>query len=185
MMRRFGHYLQYHDFAHGFRRGAGLAVAALLLTACAAPHEKSLPAAAPASAFAAQLTADQREAAVAHALLLVNTPYTWGGNTPQSGFDCSGLVHYVFDAATQGRQSLPRTTAQWAADTRLIADNQLQRGDLVFFNTSGKPHSHMGIYVGDGQFVHAPSSGGVVHKSSLSNPYFKPRYEGARRVLQQ
>ncbi|MDO5290646.1 MAG: C40 family peptidase [Pseudomonadota bacterium] len=127
-----------------------------------------------------------REASVAQAMLLVNTPYRYGGNTPEGGFDCSGLVHYVFGQLAQGTPAasrLPRSTAQWAAVTVPVDEGRLQRGDLVFFNTTGRPFSHMGIYVGAGQFVHAPSSGGTVRKDSVDSRYFGPRYQGARRVF--
>ncbi len=128
-----------------------------------------------------------REEAVARAMLLINTPYTYGGNTPRGGFDCSGLVHYVFsevvaDAPRDARR-LPRSTAQWAAATVPVDEAALQRGDLVFFNTSGATFSHMGIFVGAGQFVHAPSSGGTVRKDLVASRYFGPRYMGARRVF--
>lgn len=123
-----------------------------------------------------------REAAVARAMLVVNTPYRWGGNTPDGGFDCSGLVHYVF-SDLRGANRLPRSTAQWAAATVPVDEARLQRGDLVFFNTSGAPFSHMGIYVGQGQFVHAPSSGGTVRKERVASRYFAARYQGGRRVF--
>lgn len=125
----------------------------------------------------------EREAAVAQAMLLVNTPYTYGGNTPQGGFDCSGLIQYVFNQLTDGARRLPRSTAQWAAASVPVAEAQLQRGDLVFFNTSGTPFSHMGLYVGGEQFVHAPSTGGMVRKAALTERYFATRYLGARRVF--
>ncbi len=115
-------------------------------------------------------------------MLVVNTPYRWGGNTPDGGFDCSGLVHYVF-SDLRGASRLPRSTAQWAAVTVPVDEARLQRGDLVFFNTSGAPFSHMGIYVGQGQFVHAPSSGGTVRKERVTSRYFAPRYQGGRRVF--
>jgi cell wall-associated NlpC family hydrolase len=124
----------------------------------------------------------ERELAVAQAMLLVNTPYTYGGNTPQGGFDCSGLIYYVFQHVT-GDRRLPRTTAQWADATVPVSNRQAERGDLVFFNTTGRPFSHMGLFVGDGEFVHAPSTGGMVHKTRLSNPYFARRYQGARRAF--
>ena len=117
------------------------------------------------------------------AISLVGTPYVWGGNTPESGFDCSGLVHYVFGQVAAGSARLPRSTAQWAAVTVPVDEAALQRGDLVFFNTSGAPFSHMGIYVGGGQFVHAPSSGGTVRKDAVNSRYFGPRYLGGRRVF--
>ena len=125
----------------------------------------------------------RREAVVANAMLLINTPYKWGGNTPEGGFDCSGLVHYVFDRVMGGGHALPRTTAAWAHATTPIKDAQMEPGDLVFFNTSGRRFSHMGILIGERNFVHAPSSGGKVRKSSLDNRYFAKRYLGARRVF--
>ena len=123
----------------------------------------------------------EREAAVAQAMLLVNTPYTYGGNTPRGGFDCSGLIQYVIRQVS-GENRLPRSTAQWAAASVPVPDDEMQRGDLVFFNT-GAPFSHMGLYVGGEQFVHAPSTGGTVRKVSLDNRYFAARYMGARRVF--
>jgi cell wall-associated NlpC family hydrolase len=124
-----------------------------------------------------------REACVAQAMLLVNTPYRYGGNTPEGGFDCSGLVHYVFGQVAARGARLPRSTAQWAAATLPVDEARLQRGDLVFFNTSGAAFSHMGIYVGGGQFVHAPSTGGTVRKDAVSGRYFGPRYLGGRTVF--
>lgn len=124
----------------------------------------------------------EREVAVAQAMLLVNTPYTYGGNTPQGGFDCSGLIYYVFQHVT-GDRRLPRSTAQWAAATVPVGNQQLERGDLVFFNTNGRPFSHMGLFVGGNEFVHAPSTGGTVRRTSLSNVYFARRYLGARSAF--
>jgi len=107
------------------------------------------------------------------ALGLVGTPYRYGGNTPASGFDCSGLIGYVFRQAAG--ISLPRTTG---------GRNALEVGDLVFFATNGgKKVSHAGIYSGDGRFVHAPSSGGTVRMDYLSDSYWSKRYLGANRVL--
>ncbi|NLF02784.1 MAG: C40 family peptidase, partial [Anaerolineales bacterium] len=103
--------------------------------------------------------------------------------TPEGGFDCSGLVHYVYGQVVGGAVRLPRSTAQWAAATTPVGESALQRGDLVFFNTTGTPFSHMGIYVGGDQFVHAPSTGGTVRRDSLNNRYFAPRYLGARSVF--
>lgn len=125
---------------------------------------------------------DERNVAVAQAMLLVNTPYTYGGNTPQGGFDCSGLISYVFLHVTRDRR-LPRTTAQWAAATAPVGNRPPEPGDLVFFNTTGRPNSHMGLYVGRNEFVHAPATGGRVHQTSLSNIYFARRYDGARSAF--
>jgi cell wall-associated NlpC family hydrolase len=135
----------------------------------------------PPSSTPLDLDPSAREAVLAQALLLVNTPYRYGGNSPEGGFDCSGLVGYVFaQSAPEAAWRLPRSTAQWAAVT--VPIDEPQRGDLVFFNT-GAPFSHMGVYVGDGQFVHAPSSGGQVRKDSLQSRYFGTHYQGARRAF--
>ena len=92
-------------------------------------------------------------------------------------------MHYVFGQVAAGGARLPRSTAQWAAVTVPVDEGALQRGDLVFFNTGGALFSHMGIYVGGGPFVHAPSTGGTVRKDSVSSRYFGPRYLGGRRVF--
>lgn len=117
------------------------------------------------------------------AISLVGTPYHWGGNTPESGFDCSGLIGYVYrDVAGI---SLPRTTRElMAMATPKIERNALAAGDLLFFATgNSRSVSHAGIYVGDGRFVHAPSKGGTVRLDQLSDRYWDKSYLGARRVL--
>nr|WP_298144092.1 C40 family peptidase [uncultured Pseudomonas sp.] len=117
------------------------------------------------------------------ALGLVGTPYHYGGNTPAGGFDCSGLIGYVYRDAAGIR--LPRSTRELIAMRAPNIDrNQLQSGDLLFFATSGgRKVSHAGIYVGDGRFVHAPSSGGTVRLDSLSNSYWQRAYLNAKRVF--
>ena len=129
-----------------------------------------------------QLSPAYREAAVARAMLAINTPYTYGGNTLEGGFDCSGLVQYAFTGL--GARGLPRSTLQWASASLPLADvDRLQRGDLVFFNTSGRSFSHMGIHVGNRRFVHAPSSGGTVRIDRVDSSYFGPRFDGGRSVF--
>lgn len=117
------------------------------------------------------------------ALGLVGTPYRWGGNTPDSGFDCSGLIGFVYrDAA---HIALPRTTRDLVVMRAPNVDKaQLQSGDLVFFATEGLQVSHAGIYVGEGRFVHAPATGGTVRLDYLNNPYWARTYRDAKRVLQ-
>lgn len=115
------------------------------------------------------------------AIGLIGTPYKWGGNTPAGGFDCSGLVVYVLDKSRQ--KKLPRTTFDMAKIGFSLEDKPPSPGDLVFFNTMGQSHSHVGIYVGKGRFVHAPSTGGTVRVDEIRNPYWAQRYTESRRVV--
>ena len=111
----------------------------------------------------------------------VGTPYRYGGNTPEGGFDCSGLVDYVFRDMLDLR--LPRTSRELAAyQGPRIPTDRLAAADLVFFGSSGSV-SHVGIYVGEGRFVHAPSTGGTVRLDRLDGPYWRDHYSGAKRVL--
>ncbi len=114
------------------------------------------------------------------AIGLIGTPYRWGGNNPEGGFDCSGLIAYVF-ASTRGK-NIPRTTVEMPRVSALVEDTPLAPGDLVFFNTLGTPYSHVGIYVGKGRFVHAPNSGGTVRLEELQKPYWSSRFTEARRI---
>lgn len=115
------------------------------------------------------------------AIGLVGTPYRFGGNTPEGGFDCSGLVDYVFRDIVG--LVLPRTTRELIdLDAPKVQREDLQPGDLVFFDPAGRV-SHVGIYVGQGRFVHAPSRGGTVRLDQLDNAYWVKHYAGAKRVL--
>lgn len=115
------------------------------------------------------------------AISLVGTPYRYGGNTPAGGFDCSGLIGYVFRQAAA--LSLPRTTRELQAMRgRDVRRSQLASGDLVFFGSRGRVN-HAGIYVGEGRFVHAPSSGGTVRLDALDGHYWRDHYLGAKRIL--
>jgi cell wall-associated NlpC family hydrolase len=115
------------------------------------------------------------------AIGLVGVPYRWGGNTPESGFDCSGLVNFVF--RDMGRINLPRTAHDIAAlPIPAVHDNRLAPGDLLFFGEASVVN-HVGIYVGQGRFVHAPNSGGTVRMDDLNGYYWREHYLGARRVL--
>ena len=120
-------------------------------------------------------------AVLIRAISLVGTPYKWGGNSPEGGFDCSGLVGYVYRDMLDMR--LPRTTSELIQlQGPRIRPEQLVGGDLVFFGSGGKV-SHVGIYVGEGRFVHAPSSGGTVRLDRLDGPWWRDHYSGARRLL--
>ena len=118
---------------------------------------------------------------VLFALGLLDTGYQFGGRNPEAGLDCSGMVAWIVESISG--QRLPHNAAQIAQRTRPIAVSQLQAGDLVFFNTLKRRHSHMGIYIGDGRFVHAPSSKGRVRVERLDNRYFAPRIDGARTLI--
>ena len=116
------------------------------------------------------------------AIGLVGTPYRWGGNTPQSGFDCSGLVDYVF--RTSANVVLPRHSGDIAdVDAPRIKPDRLAPGDLLFF---GSRHhvNHVAIYVGEGRFVHAPNRGGTVRLDELDGAYWRTHFLYAKRVLQ-
>ena len=121
-----------------------------------------------------------REEISIQAMSLVGIPYRWGGNTPESGFDCSGLVRYVVARAAD--VNLPRTTADISQRGASVAPDEVAPGDLIFFNTTGRAHSHVGIYVGKLRFVNAPSTGGTVRLDYLTNPYWAKRFDGIRRV---
>lgn len=105
---------------------------------------------------------------------MLGTPYRAGGASPR-GFDCSGFVRYSFNEAGI---HIPRTSAQQYTQSQKISQQELQPGDLVFFNIRGRKISHVGIYLGQGQFIHAPSSGKAVSIDSLNNPYWKARIRG-------
>ncbi len=114
------------------------------------------------------------------AMSLVGINYRRGGSSPENGLDCSGLVRYVFKE-TQGKD-LPRTSAEISKLGESVDKQDLQPGDLVFFNTLRRTFSHVGIYLGENKFIHAPSSGGAVRIDSMDLSYWKARFNGARRI---
>lgn len=118
---------------------------------------------------------------VVRALTLIDTPYRYGGSTPAGGFDCSGLVRYVYQAVA-GR-SLPRRSEEMGKLGETITRSQLEPGDLVFFNTLSRAYSHVAIYIGDGRFLHAPARGGRVRIEALDDRYWRARFNGARRLI--
>jgi len=128
---------------------------------------------------AEQASGDTRERAAQNAAQLVGKPYRYGGASPSTGFDCSGLVQWSY--AQTGRK-LPRSTDDQRAVANRIKVSELRRGDLIFFDQEGKKHSHVGIYVGNGEFVHAPSSGKRVRRDRLDAPYWSKHISEARRL---
>ncbi|KAB2968599.1 C40 family peptidase [Zoogloea sp.] len=168
--------------------GAVLLLAAALLAGCGqSPRRPDSPASAPQTqrpptgGWFALPTEDHGQEMVMFALGLLDTGYRFGGKNPDAGLDCSGMVSYIVEQVS-GRR-LPHNAAGIAERTRPIAAQALRPGDLVFFNTLGRPYSHMGIYMGDGRFIHAPSSKGKVRMDRLDSRYFAERFEGARTLL--
>jgi cell wall-associated NlpC family hydrolase len=111
---------------------------------------------------------------------LVGVPYRYGGNNPKGGFDCSGLIAYVYSKSAN--MKLPRTIQEMSTKGQSVENQAPAPGDLVFFNTTGEKYSHAGIYVGQGRFVHAPSAGGTVRLEYITTPYWAARFTEARRL---
>jgi cell wall-associated NlpC family hydrolase len=150
----------------------GLLVISLLAVAGCASAPQSQPV---AFAGTTKIAGDQ---AASHAAKMMGKPYRYGGSSP-SGFDCSGLVQYSY---RQAGITLPHSTDKQRSVSRLVKLADLRRGDLVFFNQEGKKHGHVGIYLGEGKFVHAPSSGKSVRSDRLDNPYWKKHLTETRRL---
>lgn len=170
--------------ANAWRAGLVL-VLALAVAGCGSAPRKDTPAARaglPAS-WPAVVPPDpaSANAVLMRALSLVGTPYRYGGNTPEAGFDCSGLVGYVYRDMLD--RALPRTTAELARLGPPVEARAIAAGDLVVFGPAGHVN-HVGIYVGEGRFVHAPSSGGTVRLDRLDGPYWRDAFQGGRRLLQ-
>ena len=132
------------------------------------------------ASFAADAYLETARDVIFYALSMVGIDYRWGGSSPQTGFDCSGLVTHVFKKIVG--QVLPRDSYAMARLGQAISIDALKPGDLVFFDTMRKPFSHVGIYVGDQRFVHAPASGKSVHVVDMTDAYWAARYNGARRI---
>lgn len=116
-----------------------------------------------------------------HALDLIGVRYRFGGQTPEKGLDCSGLVKYVFEQVTG--VSMPRSAREQAKVGEKVDREDLQPGDLVFFNTRRAAFSHVGIYLGDNEFVHAPRKKSSVKIANIDGQYWKKRFNGARRLI--
>jgi len=143
----------------------------LALAACA-----SAPQSAPAASSEVSATAADR--AAGHAAKMLGKPYRYGGSSP-AGFDCSGLVLLSY---RQAGIALPHSTEKQRSASRHVRLANLRRGDLLFFDQEGKKNGHVGIYLGDGRFVHAPSSGKHVRSDRLDSPYWKKHLSEARRL---
>jgi cell wall-associated NlpC family hydrolase len=150
---------------------AGILLCALALAGCA-----SAPTSQPPRATVSEAAGDR---AAGNALKMLGRPYHFGGATPSAGFDCSGLVQFSF---RQAGVSVPHNTERQRQVSRPVRRAELRRGDLVFFDQEGKKNSHVGIYLGGGRFVHAPSSGKQVRSDRLDAPYWKKHLSETRRL---
>ena len=117
---------------------------------------------------------------ILHALSQTGVKYKYGGINPDSGFDCSGFVRYVFQEAAN--LTLPHGASAMSQVGKKVNEKELQPGDLVFFNTMKSVYSHVGIYVGNNRFIHAPSAGSSISVSDMNDSYWSKRFTGARRV---
>jgi cell wall-associated NlpC family hydrolase len=145
------------------------------------PSQTSAPAPAQggAKAFLSGMAGKAGDVVVG-ALNMIGVRYRWGGNTPDSGLDCSGFVRYVFQD-TLGL-NLPRRAEEMSRVGEKVSMSNLKPGDLVFFNTMRRTFSHVGIYIGDNKFVHSPSTGSTIRVDDLDDGYWEKRFTGARRV---
>ena len=135
---------------------------------------------APAQAWHDGATSD-RERPLVHALQTLGVKYRLGGRSPETGFDCSGLIAHVFERAW-GVLLPPHTAALRKVGAPVTKLKELEPGDLVFYNTRNRPFSHVGIYLGEGRFLHAPRSGARVRVENVFTPYWRQRFDGARRL---
>jgi len=170
------------------RRAALLALAASLLAACTTPPKPPVKTASrsrpkprkPVELSKLEASGAGREILM-YTLGLLDVEYKFGGANPEAGLDCSGMVAYIYQNAVGVK--LPHNAAKIAELGKPIATEALQVGDLVFFNTMNRPFSHMGIYIGDGKFVHAPRTNSAIRADYLDNSYFAPRFEGGRTLF--
>lgn len=171
-------------FRTSLKRAVPLLAACLLAASGAradeapAPPEQSTFVARVVDRASASVTAVQNT--LETALDLIGIRYRRGGTSPETGFDCSGFVDHVFKEGLG--LYLPHNAKQISKTGEAVGKDELQPGDLVFFNTMRRAFSHVGIYLGDNKFVHAPRSGGVVRVEDMSDSYWRKRFNGARRV---
>jgi len=121
-----------------------------------------------------------REGPLAHLLHALGTRYRYGGRSPETGFDCSGLIAHVFEQSWG--VTLPRTAAEQSRVGKPVKRRDLIPGVLVFYNTRNRPYSHVGMYIGNGRFVHAPKPGARVRVERVDTSYWSARFNGARRL---
>lgn len=176
-------------------RHLALLLSLLTLQALAAPADDDMPLPASVSpgllaqwsgsltnqfSLARQSVGEKATDMLTQAMGLLGVPYRRGGSSEETGFDCSGFVRYVYEKSF-GRL-LPHRAADQAQATETIDRDELKPGDLVFFNTMKRAFSHVGIYMGDGKFIHAPRTGKSIRVDDMRSAYWQKRFNGARRV---
>jgi len=154
-----------------------VSLACLLLAACSGPAPRPVAATGTIAQPSLPVSEQGNEVAL-YALGLIDTGYRFGGKNPEAGLDCSGMVSYIYGQATNLK--VRGSAFEIARNAKPIERGALRPGDLVFFNTSNRPFSHVGIYIGDARFVHAPSTNGKVRIDRLSDRYYAQRFEAAR-----
>lgn len=157
--------------------------AALWLSVGTAAHADDEPPLMLQESITLQQQAAPVETTLDKALDLLGIRYRWGGSKPETGFDCSGFVRHVFQEGLG--LDLPRSAREQSKAGEPVTKDELQPGDLVFFNTMRRAFSHVGIYLGGDLFVHAPHRGGRVRVDDMSGRYWTKRFNGARRVAEQ
>lgn len=178
-----------------FVRRLALVLSLVTLQSMAAPTDEEMPAPVPVTpglltqwsgslthqfSAARQTVGEKATDMLTQAMGLLGVPYRRGGSSEETGFDCSGFVRHLYEKSF-GRL-LPRRAAEQAKATETIDRSELQPGDLVFFNTMKRAFSHVGIYVGDGKFIHAPRAGKSIRVDDMRSAYWQKRFNGARRV---
>jgi len=153
---------------------ASLAIAPAAWSTEAAPGERN------AAINALHNFTDRASELAIRAMAMVGIRYKYGGNTPENGLDCSGLVRYVFKQAWGAE--LPRTAEEISRVGAKVDSDDLRPGDLVFYNTLRRGFSHVGIYLGDNKFIHSPAAGSSIRIESMDLSYWKKRFNGARRI---
>ena len=148
-----------------------------LLAACGSPSPREAVVA-DTIPQASRPAVPQGNEVVLYALGLIDTGYRFGGKNPEAGLDCSGMVSYIYEQALG--LAIKGSAADIARRGKSVSRSDLRRGDLVFFNTLNRQFSHVGIYLGDERFVHAPSANGRVRIDRLSDRYYSQRFEAAR-----
>lgn len=157
-----------------------VACSALLLAACSGPATR--PSASTGTiAHASRPVSEKGNEVVLYAMGLLDTGYRFGGKNPEAGLDCSGMVSYIYGQAAGLK--VAGSAADIARNGRPVEPDELRPGDLVFFNTLNRPLSHVGIYIGDSRFIHAPSSNGRVRIDRLGDRYYAQRFDAARTLF--